>query len=71
LHDCGTWPLALKEEHKLRALENRIFGCKQYKLAGGFRKLNNVRSLICIQNHIWLIKFMHRRNNRYVQRAGK
>ena len=38
LYGCGTWPLALKEEPKLRALEkmelNRIFGSKKYKVAG-------------------------------------
>jgi hypothetical protein len=46
-YGCGTWPIALKEEHKLKALEkmelNRIFGFKKYKIAGRFRTLNTVK----------------------------
>lgn len=57
LYDYGTWPLALKEEHKLSALEkmelNRIFGSKKYKIAGGLKKLNNVKlSNLHLQSHM-------------------
>jgi hypothetical protein len=40
-----TWSLALREEHRLRAFENRvrrrIFGPKRDKVMGGWRKLRN------------------------------
>jgi hypothetical protein len=45
LHGCETWSLTLKEEHKLRAFENRvlrsIFGSKRDGVMGGWRKLHN------------------------------
>jgi hypothetical protein len=46
LYGCETWSLILREEHRLRALENRvlrrIFGLKRDKVTGGWRKLHNV-----------------------------
>jgi hypothetical protein len=40
-----TWPLTLREEHRLRAFENRmlrrIFGPKRDEVTGGWRKLHN------------------------------
>jgi hypothetical protein len=40
-----TWSLALREEHRLRAFENRvlrtIFGPKIDEVIGGWRKLHN------------------------------
>jgi hypothetical protein len=45
LYGYGTWSLTLKEEHKLRAFENRvlrrIFGPKRVGVTGGWRKLHN------------------------------
>jgi hypothetical protein len=45
LYGCETWSLTLREEHKLRVLENRvlrrIFGPKRDKVTGGWRKLHN------------------------------
>jgi starvation-inducible outer membrane lipoprotein len=41
---CETWPLTLKEEHRLRVFENRmlrIFGLKGKETAEGWRKLHN------------------------------
>jgi len=36
---CGTWPVKLREEHRLRMTENsllrRIFGSKTEEVAGG------------------------------------
>jgi hypothetical protein len=40
-----TWSLTLREEHRLRAFENRvlrrIFGPKRDEVTGGWRKLHN------------------------------
>jgi hypothetical protein len=45
LHGCGTSYLTLKEEHRLRAFENRvlkrIFGLKRNEEMGEWRKLHN------------------------------
>jgi hypothetical protein len=44
LYRCGTWSLTLREEHRLRAFENRvlrIFGLKIDEMTGGWRKLHN------------------------------
>jgi hypothetical protein len=45
LYGFGTWSLTLREEHRLRVLENRvlrrIFGSKRDKVIGGWRKLHN------------------------------
>jgi hypothetical protein len=45
LHGCETWSLTVREEYKLRALENRmlrrIFGLKRNGVTGGWRKLHN------------------------------
>jgi hypothetical protein len=45
LYGCKTLSLTLREEHRLRAFENRvlrrIFGPKRDEVAGGWRKLLN------------------------------
>jgi len=45
LYGCESWSLALREEHRLRVLENRvlrrIFGPKNDELTGEWRKLHN------------------------------
>jgi hypothetical protein len=45
LYGCETWSLTLREEHRLRVFENRmfrrIFGPKRDEVTGGWRKLNN------------------------------
>jgi hypothetical protein len=42
---CETWFLTLREEHRLRAFENRvlriIFGLKRDEVTGGWRRLYN------------------------------
>jgi hypothetical protein len=42
LHGCETWSLTLREEHRLRAFENKvlrkIFGPKRDEVTGGCRK---------------------------------
>jgi hypothetical protein len=45
LYGCETWSLALREEYRLRAFENRllrrIFGPKRDEVAGEWRKLHS------------------------------
>jgi hypothetical protein len=45
LYGCETWSLIVREEHKLRAFENRvlrrIFGPKRDRVTGGWRTLHN------------------------------
>ena len=45
LYGCGTWSLTLREERRLRVLENRvlrrIFGPKRDYVTGEWRKLRN------------------------------
>ena len=45
LYGCETWSLTLREEHRLRVLENRvmrrIFGPKGDEVPGEWRKLHN------------------------------
>ena len=45
LYGCETWSLTLREEHRLRAFENRvlrrIFGLKTDGVTGEWRKLHN------------------------------
>jgi hypothetical protein len=45
LYGCETWLLTLREEHRLKVFENRvfrrIFGPKRYKAMGEWRKLHN------------------------------
>jgi hypothetical protein len=42
LYGCDTWSLTLREEHRLRVVENRvlmrIFGPKSDEVTGGWRK---------------------------------
>jgi uncharacterized membrane protein len=45
LYGCETWSLTLREEHRLRVFENRmfrrIFGPKRDEVTGDWRKLHN------------------------------
>jgi hypothetical protein len=45
LYGCETWSLTLREEHRLRAFENRvlriIFGPKRDEVVGEWRKLHS------------------------------
>ena len=44
-YGCETWPLTLREEHRLRVFENRvlrrIFGPKRDEVTGEWRELHN------------------------------
>jgi len=45
LYGCGTWSVALREEHRLRVSENRlprrIFGSKREEVVANWRRLHN------------------------------
>jgi hypothetical protein len=44
LYGFETWPLTLREEHRLRAFENRvlrIFGLKRNEVSGGWTRLHD------------------------------
>jgi hypothetical protein len=42
---CETWPVTLREEHRLRLSENsvlrRVSGSKREEVTGGYRRLHN------------------------------
>jgi hypothetical protein len=58
----NTWPMTLREEHRLRVFENRvlrgIFGPKRDEVIGGRRKLHNdeLHNLYCSPSIIKIIK---------------
>jgi hypothetical protein len=62
LYGCKTWSLTLREEHRLRVLENRvlrrIFGQMWDEVMGEFRKLHNeeLRDLYSSPSIIRIIK---------------
>jgi len=62
LYGCETWFLTLREEYRLRVLENRvlrrIFGSKRKKVAGGWIRLHNeeLHNLYASPNIITVIK---------------
>jgi len=62
LYGCETWSLTLREECRLRVLENkvlrRIFGPKRDEVIGEWRKLVNEarKDLYSSPNIVWLIK---------------
>ena len=59
---CETWPLTLREERKLRVLENRvlkkIFGPKRHDVTGEWSKLHDeeLYNLYFSPNFIRLIR---------------
>jgi hypothetical protein len=62
LYGYETWPLTLREKHRLRVFENRmlrrIFGPKRDEVTGGWRKLYNeeLHDLYSTPNIIRMIK---------------
>jgi hypothetical protein len=62
LYGCETWSLTLREEQRLRVLENRvlrrIFGPKRDEATGDWRTLHNeeLNDLYSSPNIIWVIK---------------
>jgi hypothetical protein len=62
LYGCETWSLTLREERRLRVLENRvlrrIFGPRRNEVTGEWRKLHNdeINDLYCSPNIVRVIK---------------
>jgi hypothetical protein len=62
LYGCKTWSLSLREEHRLRALENRvlkkIFGPLRDHVTQQWRRLHNeeLYNFCSSTNTVWTIK---------------
>jgi hypothetical protein len=77
LYGCETWSLTLREERKLRVLDNmvlrRIFGPRREEVTGDWRKLHNeeLNDLYCSPNLVWVIKWRRMRWAGHVARMGE
>jgi hypothetical protein len=77
LYGCETWPLTLREEHRLRVFENRVlrrvFGPKRDEVKGEWRKLHNkeFHDLYSSPSIIQLIKSRRMRLAVHVARIGR
>jgi hypothetical protein len=77
LNGRKTWSLILREEHRLRAFENRvlrrIFGPKRDEVTGGWRKLHNeeLHNLYSSPSIIRVIKTRRMRWAGHATRMGK
>jgi hypothetical protein len=77
LFGCDTLSLTLREEHKLRVLENgvlrRIFGPKRDEMTGDWRKLHNeeLHNLYSSPNIIRMIKSRRMKWAGHVARMGE
>jgi hypothetical protein len=76
LYGCETWSLTLREEHRLRVIENkvlRIFGPKRDEMTGRWRKLHNEehQDLYSSPSIIRIIKSRRMRWAGHVARMGE
>jgi len=77
LHGCETWSLTLREERRLRVLENRVmrrmFGLKRNKVTGEWRKLHNeeLNDIYCSPNIVRVIKSRRMKWVGHVARMGE
>jgi hypothetical protein len=77
LYGCETWSLTLREDKRLRVLENRvlrrIFGPKRDEVMGDWRKLHNeeLHTLYSSLNIIRMIKSRRMRWAWHVARMGE
>ena len=77
LYGCETWSLTLREERRLRALENRvlkrIFGPKRDEVTMEWRKLHNeeLNDLYSISSIIRMIKSRRMRWVEHLARMGR
>jgi hypothetical protein len=76
-YGCETWSLTLREDHRLRAFENRvlrrIFGPKWDEVTGEWRKLHNeeLHDLYSPPSIIRMIKSRRMRWAGHVARMGE
>jgi hypothetical protein len=74
LYGCGTWPLTLREECRLRVFENRVlrkrFGLKRDEVTVGWRKLNN-EELHNLYSSPSIIRMMQSRRMRWPGHAAR
>ena len=76
LYGCGTWPLTLRKEHRLRVFENRVLrktlGPKRDEVKGVMRRLHNeeLYTLYSSPNVVWLIKSRRMGMAGHVTRVG-
>ena len=77
MYRCETWSLKLREERKLKLLENmvlrRIFGPKRDEVTGEWRRLHNeeLNDLYCSPNIVRVIKWRRVRCVGHVARMGE
>jgi len=77
LYGCETWPLTLREERRLRVIENRmlrrVFGPKRDKVTGEWRKLHNeeLSDLYSLPNIVRVVKSRRMRWAGHVARMGE
>jgi hypothetical protein len=76
MYGCGTWSLTLREEHRLRVIENRVLrrisGPKRDEVTGEWRKLHNkLRDLYSSPSIITTIKSRRMRWAGHVARMGE
>ena len=77
MYGCKTWSLKMREERRLRVLENkvlrRIFGPKRDAVTGEWRKLHNeeLNDLYSSPNIVWVIKSRRMRWAEHVARTGE
>ena len=73
---CETWPLTLKEDHRLRVFENRvlkkIFGPKRYNVTRVWGKLHNAElyNLYFTSNFIRLIRSREMKERDHLEDPG-
>jgi hypothetical protein len=74
LYGCETWSLTLREEHRLRVLENRvlrrIFGPKSDEVTGEWRKLDNME-LRDLYSSLSIIRTMKSRRMRWAGHVAR
>jgi hypothetical protein len=77
LYRCETWSLILREEHKLRAFENRVLrrisGLKRDEVIEAWRNLHNeeFHNLYSSPNIITMIKSRRMRWAGHIEQMGR
>jgi hypothetical protein len=75
LYGCETWPLTLREEHRLRVFQNRvlrrIFGPKRDIVTGEWRKLHSEELHILYLSPNIIRQIKSRRMNRACGTHGR